>query len=45
MKYEIIVLAAGQGKRMKAGRNKQFLTIQNVPLIIHTLQKFEQDPW
>ena len=30
---------------MKAGRNKQFLTIQNVPLIIHTLQKFEQDPW
>ncbi|MCL9638030.1 2-C-methyl-D-erythritol 4-phosphate cytidylyltransferase [Bacillus zanthoxyli] len=45
MKYEIIVLAAGQGKRMKAGRNKQFLTIQNVPLIIHTLKKFEQDPW
>lgn len=45
MKYEIIVLAAGQGKRMKAGRNKQFLTLQNVPLIIHTLQKFEQDPW
>ncbi|WP_393960279.1 2-C-methyl-D-erythritol 4-phosphate cytidylyltransferase [Priestia megaterium] len=45
MKYEIIVLAAGQGKRMKAGRNKQFLTIQNLPLIIHTLQKFEQDPW
>ncbi|MFC4323864.1 2-C-methyl-D-erythritol 4-phosphate cytidylyltransferase [Litchfieldia salsa] len=43
MQYEIIVLAAGQGKRMNAGRNKQFLMINSVPLIIHTLKLFEED--
>ncbi|TYR78495.1 2-C-methyl-D-erythritol 4-phosphate cytidylyltransferase [Priestia megaterium] len=43
MQYEVIVLAAGKGERMKAGHNKQFLTIRNVPLIIHTLRVFEED--
>ncbi len=41
--YQAIVLAAGQGKRMQAGQNKQFLTLQGKPLIIHTLFIFHQD--
>ncbi|WP_093046727.1 2-C-methyl-D-erythritol 4-phosphate cytidylyltransferase [Thalassobacillus cyri] len=43
--YTAIVLAAGQGKRMKAGRNKQFLLLEDKPLIIHTLSVFETDEW
>ena len=43
--YTVVILAAGQGKRMNAGRNKQFLMIDQQPLIIHTLQAFERDDW
>ncbi len=43
MKYYAIVLAAGQGKRMGAGMNKQFLHIAGAPLIVHTLRFFEGD--
>lgn len=43
MKYSVIIPAAGQGKRMKAGFNKQFIMLQNKPVIIHTLLTFEQD--
>ncbi|WP_077304030.1 2-C-methyl-D-erythritol 4-phosphate cytidylyltransferase [Terribacillus halophilus] len=45
MHYQAIVLAAGQGKRMQAGHNKQFLTIGQKPLIVHTLTVFDKDPW
>ncbi len=43
MHYQAIVLAAGQGKRMQAGHNKQFLTIGQKPLIVHTLNVFGTD--
>ena len=43
--YNVIILAAGQGKRMNAGRNKQFIELLNKPLIIHTLEKFVRDEW
>ncbi|WP_367946410.1 bifunctional 2-C-methyl-D-erythritol 4-phosphate cytidylyltransferase/2-C-methyl-D-erythritol 2,4-cyclodiphosphate synthase [Halobacillus salinus] len=43
--YSAVILAAGQGKRMLAGRNKQFLRIDQIPLIIHTLTVFQEDPW
>lgn len=43
--YSAVILAAGQGKRMLAGRNKQFLMIDEKPLIIHTLTVFQADPW
>lgn len=43
MFYEVIVLAAGQGKRMKAGKNKMFLQIADTPLLIHTLKVFDND--
>lgn len=43
--YHAIVLAAGVGKRMKVGQNKQFLPLGNKPLINHTLDAFDQDSW
>lgn len=42
--YQVIIPAAGQGKRMNAGKNKQFIELQSIPVIIHTLRVFEQDP-
>ncbi len=41
--YNVVILAAGQGKRMLAGKNKQFLMINDKPLIIHTLTVFVSD--
>lgn len=43
MTYEVIILAAGQGKRMGAGKNKIFLDLDGIPIIIHTLRVFEKD--
>jgi 2-C-methyl-D-erythritol 4-phosphate cytidylyltransferase len=43
LKYSVIIPAAGQGKRMNAGKNKQLLELNGKPLIIHTLMIFEQD--
>lgn len=41
--YTLIIPAAGQGKRMGAGKNKLFLLINGVPIIVHTLRAFEKD--
>ncbi|NSL52616.1 2-C-methyl-D-erythritol 4-phosphate cytidylyltransferase [Calidifontibacillus erzurumensis] len=43
MDYYAVIPAAGQGKRMKAGMNKQFIKLNGIPVIIHTLRVFEQD--
>jgi 2-C-methyl-D-erythritol 4-phosphate cytidylyltransferase len=43
MPYQVIIPAAGQGKRMGAGRNKLLLTLEGVPILIHTLKVFEAD--
>jgi 2-C-methyl-D-erythritol 4-phosphate cytidylyltransferase len=43
MPYQVIVPAAGQGKRMGAGKNKLLLTLEGVPVLIHTLKVFEAD--
>ncbi|WP_308216639.1 2-C-methyl-D-erythritol 4-phosphate cytidylyltransferase [Pseudalkalibacillus decolorationis] len=45
MNYKVVIPAAGQGKRMKADRNKQLLLLDGVPLIVRTLQVFEKDDW
>lgn len=45
MTYEVIVLAAGQGKRMGASKNKQLIEINHIPMIVHTLLVFEKDDW
>lgn len=37
-----IIAAAGQGTRLRGNVAKQFLELAGVPVIIHTLKKFEQ---
>lgn len=44
MSYDVILPAAGSGKRMGAGKNKLFLELNNKPILIHTLEVFEVDP-
>ena len=36
----VIIVAAGSGKRMKAGINKQFLLIDGKEILAHTIDKF-----
>ncbi len=38
MEYVVVIPAAGQGKRMKAGKNKLFISLKGAPVIIHTLR-------
>ena len=44
MTYKVIIPAAGQGKRMGAGKNKLLLELDGTPIFIHTLKVFEEDP-
>ncbi|CAM4075541.1 2-C-methyl-D-erythritol 4-phosphate cytidylyltransferase [Mesobacillus thioparans] len=44
MPYQVIIPAAGQGKRMGAGKNKLLLKLEATPILIHTLKVFEADP-
>ena len=44
MNYEVVLPAAGSGKRMGAGQNKLFLQLAGKPILMHTLLVFEQDP-
>ena len=39
------VAAAGMGKRMNMGINKQFLTIDKVPILAHTIKKIEKSKY
>lgn len=43
MNYEVIIPAAGQGKRMKAERNKLWIELEGEPIISHTLRQFGDD--
>ncbi|WP_071396738.1 2-C-methyl-D-erythritol 4-phosphate cytidylyltransferase [Bacillus tuaregi] len=43
MPYQVVIPAAGQGKRMGAGKNKLLLELDGAPVLIHTLQVFEGD--
>jgi 2-C-methyl-D-erythritol 4-phosphate cytidylyltransferase len=43
MTYQVIIPAAGQGKRMGAGKNKLLLELNNIPVFIHSLKVFEED--
>ena len=45
MKCTAIVLAAGQGKRMNSKVQKQFLCIQDHPVLYYSLQCFEKCSW
>ncbi|MBO1005834.1 2-C-methyl-D-erythritol 4-phosphate cytidylyltransferase [Pseudogracilibacillus auburnensis] len=44
MDYQVIIPAAGSGKRMGAGYNKLFLELAGRPIIFHTLDVFASDP-
>lgn len=44
MQYEVVLPAAGSGKRMGAGQNKLFLMLLEKPILVHTLEVFQQDP-
>ena len=37
-----VIVAAGKGKRMGAGKNKQFIDINGRPVLYYTLKAFEQ---
>jgi 2-C-methyl-D-erythritol 4-phosphate cytidylyltransferase len=37
-----IIAAAGVGSRMHAGRAKQMIELGGVPLLVHTLRRFEE---
>lgn len=43
MNYELIFLAAGQGKRMNAEKNKMWLDLVGEPIFIHALRPFLAD--
>ncbi len=43
MRVGAIVLAAGKGSRMKAGINKQFLEIDQKPILYYSLDVFERN--
>lgn len=44
MNYEVVLPAAGSGKRMGAGQNKLFLQLQGKEILVHTMLVFEHDP-
>lgn len=43
MSYQVIIPAAGIGKRMNAGKNKVLLLLEDIPVFIHTLSVFQND--
>lgn len=40
MELNVIIVAGGIGKRMQTETPKQFLTISNKPILLHTIEKF-----
>ena len=44
MKTAAVLLAAGSGKRMKAGQNKLFLTLNGKPVLEYTAEAFQRCP-
>lgn len=44
MTLKILIPAAGAGRRMQAGINKQYLELAGQPVLAHTLRLFDQHP-
>ncbi len=44
MRVAVVVLAAGQGRRMGAGFNKIFLPLNGEPVLLHSLRIFQETP-
>ena len=43
MQINAIILAGGVGSRMKAGKPKQFIEIDGIPVIVNTLMNFQKN--
>lgn len=43
MEYQVVIVAAGQGSRMGMDRNKVLLPLHGAPVIVRTLQVFDND--
>lgn len=43
-KIYALIPAAGMGKRMGAGKNKQYLLLDGKPILAHTLKVFQESP-
>lgn len=41
----VIVVAAGRGTRMGTAESKQYLMLEDKPIVIHTLEAFDRHPW
>jgi len=41
----VVIPAAGEGKRMGAGYNKQFLALLGLPILAHTVRLFEESSY
>lgn len=41
MKISVIIAAAGKGKRMGKGYNKQYIPLGDKPIVAHTIEVFE----
>jgi 2-C-methyl-D-erythritol 4-phosphate cytidylyltransferase len=44
-KLGVVIVAAGRGSRMGTSESKQYLMLQEKPIIAHTLEVFEQAAW
>lgn len=44
-KIGVVIPAAGQGKRMEIGCNKQFLLLMGQPILAHTVRLFEESSY
>ena len=40
----VMIVAAGSGKRMNAGMNKQFIKINDKEIVAHTIERFYNSP-
>lgn len=41
----VVIPAAGQGKRMEMGQNKQFITLAGFPILVHTIKVFQSSKY
>ena len=44
MKNYVILLAGGVGKRMQSNIPKQFIEVDNKPIIVYTIENFQRNP-
>ncbi|TDG35916.1 2-C-methyl-D-erythritol 4-phosphate cytidylyltransferase [Pedobacter changchengzhani] len=45
MKYYAIIVAGGSGTRMQTEKPKQFLLLNNLPVLMHTIKAFHQNQY